>query len=122
MTKDAVIPIKGSTKAVGHDLFSIEEVVIPSRGQATIGTGIAIGLPEGTYGRIAPRSRLAVKHGINIGAGVIDADYTGELKVLLLNQGATDYQVKKEDRIAQLIVEKINPSSLKEVVTLRDTD
>ena len=91
MSKDAIIPIKGSTKAAGHDLFSTEDIVIPTRGQAIVGTGVSIGLPEGTYGRIAPRSGLAVRHGINIGAGVIDADYTGELKVLLLNQGATNY-------------------------------
>ena len=74
---EARLPSKGSAKAAGHDLFAQEEARIPAHGQKTVGTGIAIGLPDGTYGRIAPRSGLAVKHRLHVMAGVIDADYTG---------------------------------------------
>ena len=87
-----------------------------------VATGIAIGLPHNTYGRIAPRSGLAVKHRLTTNAGVIDADYTGEVKVVLVNQGDQPYVVKKHDRIAQLIIEKINNEELQEVVELEDTN
>lgn len=68
---------------------------------------MAIVCPEGTYGRIAPRSGLAVKSGISTGAGVIDADYRGEVKVLLFNHSDADFNIEKGDRIAQLILERI---------------
>ena len=61
----------------------------------------------GTYGRIAPRSGLAVKNGISTGAGVVDRDYTGEVKVVLFNHSENDFEVKVGDRVAQLILEKI---------------
>ena len=76
---EAKIPTKGSQRAAGHDLYAQETKNIPAKGQAIIGTGIAIGLPFGTYGRIAPRSGLVAKHALTISAGVIDADYTGEI-------------------------------------------
>ena len=86
-----------------------------------VGTGIAIQLPHNTYGRIAPRSRLAVKHQLATNAGVIDCDYRGEVKVVLVNQGNQPYRVKQEDRIAQLIIQKINNEELQEVAELDDT-
>ena len=70
-------------------------------------TGIAIGLPKGTYGRLAARSGMASKHGITVGGCVIDADYTGEVRVILRNHGTTDYEFKAGERIPQLIVERI---------------
>ena len=78
-------------------------------------------IPYGNYGRIAPRSGLAAKHMIDVGAGVIDADYRGELKVLLFNLGDTDFQVKAEDRIAQLIIEKYTPCTIVETEVLEET-
>ena len=79
LKRDATLPSKGSTKAAGHDLFAYEDTRIPANRQKTIGTGIAVGLPDGTYGRIAPQSGLAVKHHLHVMAGVIDGDYTGEV-------------------------------------------
>ena len=64
--------------------------------------GIAIGLPKGTYGRLAARSGMASKHGIAVGGGVIDADYTGEVRVILRNHGTTDYKFTAGDRMAQI--------------------
>ena len=104
---DAKLPNKGPAKAAGHDLFAHEEARIPANGQKTIGTGIAIGLPDGTYGRIAPRSGLAVKYRLHVMAGVIDADYTEEVRVVLANHGNQEYSILKGDKITQLIIERI---------------
>ena len=70
-------------------------------------TDISIAVPAGTYGRVAPRSGLASKHSIHTGAGVIDADYRGPVKVLLFNLSETEFNVAAGDRIAQLIVERV---------------
>ena len=70
-------------------------------------TNISIDVPQGTYGRIAPRSGLALKHGINTGASVIDADYTGPIGILSFNHGNQDFQIQEGDRIAQLILKQI---------------
>jgi len=86
-----------------------------------VATGLAVAIPEGNYGRIAPRSGLAFKNFIDVGAGVIDEDYRGELKVLLFNLGPDDFNVNEGDRIAQFIIEKYTPTELEEVETLDET-
>jgi len=114
--------MKGTATAAGHDLYANEGTDIPARGQAVVGTGITIGLPHNTYGRIAPRSSLAVKHRLMTNAGVIDSDYRGEVKVVLANLGDQPYRVEKGDRIAQLIIKKIDNGELQEVTQLDDTE
>src|SRR5437588_3761461 len=84
-----------------------ELATIPPNERMAVSTGIAIATPPGTYARIAPRSGLAAKYSIDIGAGVIDQDYRGEIKVILINHSKYPYQVRPGDRIAQLILEKI---------------
>ena len=106
-TSDARIPSQGSKKAAGHALYAQEGTTISAKEQGIIGTGIAIGLPPNTYGRIAPRSGLALKHSLAVNAGVIDADYTREIKVILINLGTKEYEIYKGDKIAQLIVARI---------------
>jgi len=118
----AKIPTRGSAYAAGHDLYANESKTIPARGQEVVRTGISITPPLGTYGRIVPRSGMAVKHQIAVNAGVIDSDYTGEIQVVLRNMGNLDYQVKNGDRIAQLITEKIVESGCYEVRTLKRTN
>lgn len=108
-------PVKGSTKAAGYDLKSAVECVVPPRGKALVDTGLVIELPEGCYGRVAPRSGLAVKSFIDVGAGVIDEDYRGPLKVVLFNHGEEPFTVNVGDRIAQLICERIYYPELQEV-------
>ncbi len=71
----ARLPITGSANAAGYDLHSIEDIIVPARGQALIGTVLAFGIPDGNYGIIARGSGLAVKHSIDVGAGVIDSDW-----------------------------------------------
>ena len=83
---------------------------------------MAFSIPFGNYGRIAPRSGLAVKNFIDVGAGVIDSDYRGEVKVLLFNLSQdTDFSVSPGDRIAQMIIEKYTPTTLFEVESLSET-
>jgi len=81
--------------------------VIPARGKGLCPTDLAIALPAGVYGRVAPRSGLAWKNGIDVGAGVIDEDYRGNVGVILFNHSDSDFSVKVGDRVAQLILEKI---------------
>jgi dUTP pyrophosphatase len=120
---DAIVPTRGSDRSVGYDLYSTENAVVPCQaGRALIGTGITIVLPNGVYGRVAPRSGLAVKHCINVGAGVIDPDYTGEIKVILFNHGEKDFEVKKGDRIAQLILERYETPSIEEISIVENTE
>ncbi|GAA6008911.1 hypothetical protein JCM11491_003832 [Sporobolomyces phaffii] len=118
----ARIPTRGSALAAGYDLYSSQDQTVPARGQALVGTDISIAIPAGTYGRVAPRSGLGVKHSITTGAGVIDADYRGKVGVLLFNLGDKDFEVKEGDRIAQLILEKIVTPEPQEVPSLDETE
>lgn len=89
----AQLPTRGSAAAAGYDLYSSEVATLPPRGgRKVIQTGIRICVPEGTYGRVAPRSGLAVKHGIDTGAGVIDRDYRGLVGVVLFNFGEEPFE------------------------------
>jgi dUTP pyrophosphatase len=93
--------------AAGMDLYSIEETTLASGKRAAIRTGLSVAIPHGFYGRIAPRSGLALKNGIDILAGVVDSDYRGEVLCILINNGESDFRIQVHDRIAQLIIEKI---------------
>lgn len=121
LTNNAILPTRGSSGAVGYDLYSTDNVTIPATHRALVGTGIAILLPEGVYGRVAPRSGLAVKHGIQVGAGVVDPDYTGEVKVVLFNHGDGEFVVKEGDRIAQLVLERCETPEVWEIGNLEET-
>ena len=121
LTYDAIIPTRGSGGAVGYDLYSVDEVVLPPSQRTLVGTGVAVVLPMKVYGRVAPRSGLTVKHGIHVGAGVIDPDYTGEIKVALFNLGDGPFEVKKGDRIAQLILERCETPYVREITEMSET-
>lgn len=114
-SEKATLPTRGSALAAGYDIYSAEDSVVPGQGQALVSTDISIIVPVGTYGRVAPRSGLTVKHGISTGAGVIDADYRGEVKVALFNHSKKDFEIKKGDRIAQLVLEKIVNAEITEI-------
>ncbi|CAI2166419.1 16060_t:CDS:2 [Funneliformis geosporum] len=122
LTSKAKLPFRGSGQAAGYDLFSAADMVIPAEGKALIPTDLSIGIPAGTYGRVAPRSGLALKNFIDCGAGVIDPDYRGPLGVLLFNHSKLDHQVKEGDRIAQLILERIRTPNVIEVDELEGTE
>eukprot|EP01116_Phalansterium_solitarium_P002254 TRINITY_DN12146_c0_g1_i1.p1 TRINITY_DN12146_c0_g1~~TRINITY_DN12146_c0_g1_i1.p1 ORF type:complete len:159 (-),score=23.30 TRINITY_DN12146_c0_g1_i1:123-599(-) len=119
LSENATLPFRASARAAGFDLASAKDYVIPARGKALIATDLSVAIPEEHYGRIAPRSSLAWKSHIDVGAGVIDSDYRGPLGVVLFNHAETDFEVKKGDRVAQLIIEKI---AMPEVVEVDDLD
>jgi dUTP pyrophosphatase len=106
LSENAKLPIRGSEWAAGYDLFAAKDDVVFAQKRVLIPTDIALSIPSGYYGRIAPRSGLAYKHGIDVLAGVIDADYRGNLGVILYNTNIVEFRVNKGDRIAQLIIEK----------------
>lgn len=150
----AKLPTKGSEQAAGYDLYAAEDAELPcfsslpkevkeendnGISKATAGPsycgkivniGIALEIPRGYYGRIAPRSGLASKGihiggaaGLDIGAGVVDSDYRGCVSVIMYNYNNQNYLVKKGDRIAQLILEKINNDArVVQVESLDDTE
>jgi len=100
------MPCRGSMGAAGYDLYSSKEVMIKAWGRVLVGTGIAVSLPVGVYGRIASRSGLSLNYGLEVGGGVIDRDYTGEVGVILYNHTCRDYIVEAGDRVAQLVLER----------------
>ncbi|XP_034668612.1 deoxyuridine 5'-triphosphate nucleotidohydrolase, mitochondrial [Drosophila subobscura] len=122
LTEHALEPVRGSSKAAGVDLRSAYDVVVPARGKAIVKTDLQVQVPEGSYGRVAPRSGLAVKNFIDVGAGVVDEDYRGNLGVVLFNHSETDFEVKHGDRIAQFICERIFYPELELVDKLDDTE
>lgn len=105
----AQVPTRGSDLAAGFDLHAVEACVIPPGTRAVIRTGICLELQDFYWAQIAPRSGLAVKHGIMTMAGVIDPDYRGEVKVVLYNSSDSyqnDFIINPGDRIAQLIIHR----------------
>ncbi|KAL5508590.1 DUT1 [Sanghuangporus vaninii] len=117
----ARLPTRGSPYAAGYDLYSAEKKVVPAKSKALIDTQISIAVPKGCYGRVAPRSGLASKFMIDTGAGVIDSDYRGIVFVLLFNFSDSDFEIVEGDRIAQLIIEKIETPDVVEVNDLDET-
>jgi len=116
-----IIPAKGSRFAAGHDIYALTDGLVPAKGQPMVETGIAVGLPKGTNGRLAARSGMASKMGIAVGGGVIDADYTGKVKVILRNHGEANCLFKAGDQIAQLIIERIAKADAMAVDELETT-
>ncbi|XP_077444118.1 deoxyuridine 5'-triphosphate nucleotidohydrolase, mitochondrial isoform X1 [Stigmatopora argus] len=122
LSEHATRPTRGSAKAAGYDLYSAYNYSIGPMDKAIVKTDIQIAVPHGCYGRVAPRSGLAVKHFIDVGAGVVDEDYRGNVGVVLFNLGKETFEVKKGDRVAQLVCEKIAYPDLVEQETLDDTE
>ena len=107
--------------SAGYDLHSSEESIIVPHSIQLVATGIAITVRAGTNGRIASQSGMSVKHSIDVVAGVMDKDYTGEVKVLLINHSGKEYQIGTGDRIAPLILEQIKTPETKMMTELKRT-
>jgi deoxyuridine 5'-triphosphate nucleotidohydrolase len=103
----AVLPTRGSTHSAGLDLYCIEEVRIEPHKRVAAPTGLSVAIPEKFYGRVAPRSGLAAKHGLDVLSGVIDADYRGEIICLLYNSGTEPLVLPAGSKMCQLIIEAI---------------
>ncbi len=111
----AKLPTKGSEFAAGYDLYATEYKNIPAFNHGLVGTGIAMAIPYGFYGRIAARSGLSSKTGLMVNAGVIDSDYRGEIKVLFNNPTALDVEIQPGDKMAQIIMTLIGDMDLEEL-------
>jgi len=122
LSEKAKLPVRGSKQAAGYDLSSAHDVLIPARGKALVKTDLAMIIPEGCYGRIAPRSGLSWKKHLDIGAGVIDRDYRGNVGVVIFNHAETEFQVTTGDRVAQLILERLAEPDVVEVDDLTETE
>jgi dUTP pyrophosphatase len=119
----AVLPSRNNDSDAGADLRSIDTVVIPPLSRALINTGLSLEIPHGFYGRIAPRSGLAVKNGIDVLAGVIDSSYRGAIGVVLYNTDKEkEFIVNAGDRIAQIIFEQHWNFKLIEVTELTNSE
>ena len=109
--RDLELPVRASEHAAGVDLHAAIDgsLTLEPGARALVPTGIAIALPDGFEGQVRPRSGLAVKHGIALvnAPGTIDADYRGEIKVILINLGAEPVTFERGDRIAQLVVQRL---------------
>jgi len=101
------LPEFGSEGAAGADLRAAESLTLHAGERAAVSTGIHLELPEGCVGLVWPRSGLALRHGIDTLAGVIDADYRGEVKVVLVNHGGLAFEIAAGDRIAQLLLQRV---------------
>jgi dUTP pyrophosphatase len=116
------IPSYSHPGDAGADLKSSDSTIVPARGKALVPTGLSIALPEGYVALIWPRSGLAVKNSIDCGAGVVDATYRGEIKVLLFNHSDESFIIEPGDRIAQLLVQKIENINFLHVDSLDKTE
>lgn len=124
--RDLPLPAYQSDLAAGLDLLAaVDEAVILQPGsRMLIPTGLAMALPSGFEAQVRPRSGLAAKHGVTVlnTPGTIDADYRGEVKVILINLGDNDFQVGRGDRIAQMVIAPVLQADIQEVDVLSETD
>jgi len=117
----ATLPTRGSAASAGLDIYSIEDITIEPKQRVLARTGLAVAVPLGFYGRVAPRSGLAVKNGLDVLAGVIDSDYRGEVCCALLNTGDETVTLPQASRLCQLIIEQIITPSPAWVEELEET-
>jgi len=120
--ENASLPKQGSVLSAGSDLYSVENYTLLPLTRRLISTGIKMQFPSNVYGRIAPRSGLAFKNGIDVMAGVIDPDYTGEIKVLLYNNSNEPFEIKSGERIAQIVFESFKQPLFNEVIQIQETE
>ncbi len=122
LRSDAKIPVRKRKGDAGLDLYSVEEVVLKPGEHTAVPTGIAVEIPEGHFGLIKDRSGLALKHALHCLAGVVDENYRGEIKVVLINLGSQPVRLEKYSRIAQLLIIPYAAVEVEEVETLTDSE
>jgi dUTP pyrophosphatase len=115
------LPVYGSAAAAGADLRAAEEVTLGPGERVAVATGLHVEIPAGHVGLVWPRSGLAVRHGLDTLAGVIDSDYRGEVRVVLVNHGAASVVLARGDRIAQLLVQRVERVLFRKVDSLEAT-
>ena len=122
---DLPVPVYQTADAAGMDLYAavVEDVVLASGDRALVPTGFSMALPSGFEAQVRPRSGLAAKHGVTVlnTPGTIDADYRGEVKVILINHGADPFRVTRGERIAQMVIASVTQGAMVEVSDLPET-
>ncbi|MCX6824936.1 MAG: dUTP diphosphatase [candidate division SR1 bacterium] len=121
LSDKAKVPSQATFSDAGYDLYATENCIIKAGERKLCKTNIATAIPHGYYGRVAPRSGLAYKYGIDVLAGVIDSGYRGDIGVILINFGTEDFSVNEGDKIAQFIIEKCHYVEWKEVSELPES-
>ena len=121
--KDLPLPSRQTPQSAGLDLYANVNMVIRKGERALVPTGIRVALPFGYEAQVRPRSGLALKHGVTVlnAPGTVDADYRGEVGVILVNLGQEDFAVARGDRIAQMVIAKVEMVEFTEVDGLPDT-
>jgi dUTP pyrophosphatase len=122
LSDKGTLPSKANRFDAGFDLYASENVLIRPKERSLISTDVAMAIPKGHVGLIWPRSGLAVKHGVDVFAGVIDSGYRGEVKVCLYNSDSEILEVREGDRIAQLLIQKVENYFIREVESLDDSE
>jgi len=118
---NAKAPTKSTSESAGYDLYASRRVIIPPNSRCKVNTHLSLEIPHGTYGRIAARSGLTMSHNIDVGAGVIDSDYRGEVIPILINNSKTPFLIQIGDKIAQIIMTKLTLTTLQETNNLSNT-
>ncbi len=122
--QDLALPAYATAGAAGMDVLSAEDVTVLPGARHAVATGLALAIPAGYEIQVRPRSGLALKHGITVPntPGTIDSDYRGELKVILINHGDGPFEIRRGDRVAQLVLAPVTRATWDEVDELDDTD
>jgi len=121
LSTNATTPSKSTKGSAAFDIYASSHQIVPPNDRLAIKTDISLQIPFGYYGRIASRSGLTIKHNIDIGAGVIDSDYRGEIKPILINNGTKPFHISKNDRIAQIVIEQCADVTFEQVDDLTNT-
>jgi dUTP pyrophosphatase len=116
------LPEYASTGAAGADLRASEGATIAPGARAAVPTDLRLQIPHGHVGLVWPRSGLAVRHGIDTLAGVVDSDYRGEVRVVLVNHGDEPFRIEKGDRVAQLLLQRVERAAFAAVASIGETD
>ncbi len=122
--RDLSLPSQATGDAAGFDIPAAEELTLAPGDIAAVASGFALAIPSGFEAQVRPRSGLALKHGVTVlnSPGTIDADYRGEVKVILINHGRETFRIARGDRIAQLIVAPVTRAHFEQVNALPQTD
>ena len=121
---DAVLPAYAHPSDAGMDIRSVADMTVPARGRAHVPTGLVVLLPPLYEAQVRPRSGLALKHGITVlnTPGTIDSGYRGEIGVILFNSSDVDFQIKKGDRVAQVVIAPVIQPVIEEAQEIDETD
>jgi dUTP pyrophosphatase len=122
LNEKAKVPTRAYEWDAGLDLYSTQNIILPPMERIPVKTGISMAIPQGFYGRVAPRSGLAVKKGLDVMAGVVDSSYRNEITVVLINLGKDIVEINEGDKIAQMVIERCYSPNIMVVSELEDTD